>query len=678
MFNWHELFAMEIVFFIYGLSFVAMALAITIRYDHDSRLHLNSILWLLAAFGFSHGLKEWMDLWRLAHGNDAELTVITVPLMALSYVFLFEFGRRLVRVSLSPSAMARPASRLLCACIYAPLVAGVILGAALNQPHLCAFNVWSRYLFGFPGAFLAGLGFFTYSRRRIGLVLSGMDVSRIVVTFRIAGVGFFLYAIFGGLIVEKMPFFPASAINQESFLNTIGFPVQLLRAFSAVVIAVAVSYLLKVFHLEMVKRIHESESRLRSMTDHAQDGIIEIDSAARIEFWNPAAESIFGYTADQVLGRLLHEVVIPERFRETFTAKHAHFTATGQGVVLGTCTEFVGLRADGSEVPVEVTIGALPGATGRHAIGILRDISQRHHAEQRMRLGASVINYALNGIMVTDADVNIQMVNPAFTRITDFSADDVVGKTPKVLKSGRHSSKFYQDMWAAIKSHGFWQGEIWNRRRDGGIYPEWLAISAILDLHGHVTHYVGVFSDISERKELEVGLERMAFYDPLTGLPNRILFHERLSSALRNIQRYGGNPVAVLYLDLDLFKQVNDRHGHSVGDHLLEDVGGRLISVVRDADTVARLGGDEFAIVLTHIADMKDVTSVADKVIEELAKPFDLNGIHCQIGTSIGIAMAPSHGLDADTLIAIADQSMYEAKRSGRNQYRLAEIPAIC
>ncbi len=664
---------MDIVYFVYGASFVAMGLAIVIRYDHDSRLELTHMLWLLAAFGFSHGLREWMDLWRMVRGDSAGLAAARPVVLLLSYLFLFEFGRRLVGVSLSPAGRARPAARLLGRWVYLPLLAAIAAGTAVSGRPAVAMEAWTRLALGFPGAILAGLGFFAYGRRRIHALLGGADTTRVESAFDVAGAALVAYGEFGGLIGPRMDWFPASVLNQEAFLAALHFPVQLPRAVCAVLVAVAVGALLKVFHLEGVKRLQGSEERLRSMADNAQDAIVEMDAAGCVEFWNPAAESLFGHTAGEMMGRELHEVIVPERFRAAFHANFPRFVATGEGMMLGRSVEMVGLCRDGREVPVELSLGALPGGTGgRHAIGILRDISGRHEAEQRLKLGARVIAHALNGIVVTDRHAAIELVNPAFTRITGYAADDVVGKTPRVLKSGRHPPEFYAEMWHALDVSGEWQGEIWNRRRGGEVYPEWLSLSAIRDGSGRVTHYVGIFSDISQRKELEQGLERMAFYDPLTGLANRTLFHERLRQALRDVKRYGGFRVAVLYLDLDRFKEVNDRWGHDIGDVLLEEVARRLSTVVREADTVARMGGDEFAIVLTHVADAEVAGAIAGKIVALLAEPFTLRGRHCQIGTSLGVALAPDHGSDVDALVTTADHAMYEAKRNGRGQYRLA------
>jgi diguanylate cyclase (GGDEF)-like protein/PAS domain S-box-containing protein len=656
---------MDLVYFIYGLSFAAMGLAILVRYDHDSRLELARFLWLLGLFGFCHGFREWMDLWRVVRGDEALMAAVRPVVLLLSFLPLFEFGRRLLSVN-------RPASRLLQPWVYAPLLTGIALGTALADQPFLALDVWSRYLLGFPGALLAGLGFLSYGRRRLLPALGDVPSRRIAGAFTAAGAAFIGYGVFGGLIVPKMAWFPASLVNQDQFLAVFDLPVQLLRTICAVVVAIAVAFLLKVFHLEWVHRLRDSQARLHSMTDNAQDAIIEIDAFGGIEFWNKAASRIFGYEAAQVRGRPLHELIVPERFRAAFTAAFPQFIASGEGMMVGRSIEMVGLCRDGREVPIEVSIAGLPGPSGRHAIGILRDITARQAAEQGLKLGARVIDYALNGILVTDGELRIRLVNPAFTRITGYAPLDVIGKTPHVLKSGRHPPEFYAEMWRALNSEGEWQGEIWNRRRNGEIFPEWLSLSAIRDTRGQTTHYVGIFSDISQRKELEQDLERLAFYDPLTGLANRTLFRERLRQALRAVKRYGGYRVAVLYLDLDLFKQVNDRHGHETGDLLLEEVGKRLTALMRESDTVARIGGDEFAIVLTHVADGEVAGIIAGKIVAMLSEPCLLGGHRCQIGTSIGIALSPDHGDDVEPLIAAADHAMYQAKRGGRNQYRLA------
>ncbi|MBF0372005.1 MAG: diguanylate cyclase [Alphaproteobacteria bacterium] len=415
--------------------------------------------------------------------------------------------------------------------------------------------------------------------------------------------------------------------------------------------------------------LRESEARFRSIANSAQDAIIEMDHDGRIAFWNPAAERIFGLGLARAIGQDLHRLVAPERFLGSFQMAFRRFQSSGEGSFLGRVIEVVGRRADGGELPVEVSIAALGGRQG-HSIGIVRDISERKEAEQRLKLGARVMDFAMNGIIVTDVTGRIELVNPAFTRLTGYTLTDVVGQKPNILKSGRHGPEFYTALWADLNGKGEWQGEIWNRRRNGEVFPEWLCLTAITDSRGCVTHYLAIFSDISQRKEAERDLERLAFYDPLTGIANRVLFRERVTQVVRETRRYPGN-AAVFYLDLDLFKQVNDTWGHEYGDLLLQQVAQRLQTLVRTVDTVARLGGDEFAIVARNVPNQTAAAAIAAKIVSSLAEPFDLDGRHCQIGSSIGVALFPEHGTDGDTLVRRADEAMYEAKRGGRNQYRV-------
>ena len=288
----------------------------------------------------------------------------------------------------------------------------------------------------------------------------------------------------------------------------------------------------------------------------------------------------------------------------------------------------------------------------------------------------SIVENTLEGIIITDSKGVIQMVNPAFTVVTGFEVGEVFGKNPCLLSSGHHDARFYQDMWQTITQTNSWKGEIWNRRKNGESYPEWLSINTIKDEQGQVTNYVGVFSDITERKKKEEDLKNLAFYDALTGVPNRMLFNERLLQAIRAALR-SKQQIAVFFLDLDYFKQVNDNHGHEVGDLLLQEVAKRLLSILRKEDTVARLGGDEFAIVLRTVLNPDDAFLIANKIIESLTLPFLLKEHVCRIGTSIGISLFPTHASSSETLVKFADEAMYAAKKSGRNCYRLHGVEAV-
>jgi diguanylate cyclase (GGDEF)-like protein/PAS domain S-box-containing protein len=419
------------------------------------------------------------------------------------------------------------------------------------------------------------------------------------------------------------------------------------------------------------RALQASEERFRGMAASAQDGIIEMGCRGEILFWNQAAERIFGIPVREALGQDLHQLIAPPRFAALFREQFGRFQQDGTGDLLGKTFEIVGLDQAEQEFPLEISLAAIRDDEGYRAIGIVRDIRQRKEAEQRLKLGSSVIQHASEGIIVGDAQGNITMINPAFTQLTGYSETEVLGANPRLLQSGRHNKEFYAGMWASILQTGYWQGEIWNRRKNGEIYPEWLSLSAIRGADGHITNFVAMFSDISKLKEAAEDLERLAFYDPLTALPNRMLFRERLERSFKVAKRSKMWRTGLLYLDLDRFKQVNDTYGHTTGDVLLQEAASRLSRLVREVDTVARLGGDEFAIVLHEINDTAIAATIAEKIIAALNLPFHIAGHTCHIGTSIGIAVAPDHAATAADLIEHADAAMYQAKKGGRNHFRL-------
>jgi diguanylate cyclase (GGDEF)-like protein/PAS domain S-box-containing protein len=302
-------------------------------------------------------------------------------------------------------------------------------------------------------------------------------------------------------------------------------------------------------------------------------------------------------------------------------------------------------------------------------IVISDDITDRKHAEDALRQAATVFESTHDGVMITDLEGIIQAVNRSFSSITGYTEAEVLGLTPRILHSGRQKKDFYQSMWATIKIAGYWQGEIWNRRKNGETYPEWLTISAVHDAKGEISHYVGVFSDLSQIKQSETQLEHLAHYDPLTDLPNRLLIQSHLAHALARAQRHQRH-VGVLYLDLDRFKNINESLGYPVGDELLVKLTERLTMHMRSEDLLARLGGDEFLLVLESMEIPGDAATVARSLLELLTKPFALSGEQeIFIGASIGISVFPTDGSDADQLIQYADAAMHQAKQKGRNTY---------
>ncbi len=298
-----------------------------------------------------------------------------------------------------------------------------------------------------------------------------------------------------------------------------------------------------------------------------------------------------------------------------------------------------------------------------------REVRERRLHEQELLIAGAVFDSAAEGILVTDADNRIVRVNPAFTTITGYAAEEAIGLTPALLKSGRHSEAFYAEMWAALRSKGHWEGEIWNRHKDGNIYVEWLSITRLGGAQGG-GQYLAIFHDITSRKAAEDMLRHRAHHDALTDLPNRSLFYDRLQSAFSQAKRYH-RIFALLLVDLDRFKEVNDTLGHTAGDELLVETARRLSSCVRESDTVARLGGDEFAIVLSDMASDNEAEQVAERAVQLLAEPYHLDAGTARISGCVGIALYPQHGQDGEQLMRNADSALYAAKTGGRNAYRI-------
>lgn len=325
-----------------------------------------------------------------------------------------------------------------------------------------------------------------------------------------------------------------------------------------------------------------------------------------------------------------------------------------------------------SDTPMEIRVKVLRDSK-QQANGILismHDLSAARTLEDKLRLSAVVFSNTHDGVMITDADGKLIAVNHSFTQITGYSESEALGMNPRFLSSGRHDHNFYQLMWRTIQELDVWQGEVWNRRKNGEIYPEWLTISAVRDTQGQIRNFVGIFSDITWLKQSEEKLKHLAHHDALTNLPNRLLLYSRLEHAIEQAKRKNQR-VAVLFLDLDRFKVINDSLGHPVGDELLKAVASLLQQRLRNEDTLARLGGDEFIILIEQVEAAQDITIVARDLLEALKKPFVLpSAAEVYIGSSIGISLYPDDGDNAAQLIRNADTAMYQAKNEGRNTYR--------
>lgn len=295
---------------------------------------------------------------------------------------------------------------------------------------------------------------------------------------------------------------------------------------------------------------------------------------------------------------------------------------------------------------------------------------ERIEAELRNhRIAATVFDNTSEGILVTDSEASIILVNSAFTKSTGYALDELRGRHPNLLDSGRHNRRFYLNILKSLRDNGEWRGEIWSRHRDGEIYPEWLHINAIIDNGSRISHYVAIFSDIFHQKHIQRHLQQLAYYDTLTDLPNRQLFYDRIGLAITDAFRRGTG-FSLLFLDFDGFKDVNDSLGHGFGDKLLKAAAERLRTLVRDSDTVARLGGDEFTVLVRDTRNEQDAATVAAKIVESFAHPFDVENHKIFLTASVGIARYPEDGEDVDTLVKNADAAMYLAKEDGRNRYR--------
>ncbi len=542
-------------------------------------------------------------------------------------------------------------------------------------------------------------------------------------------------------------------------------------------------------------KLRESEARLSSTINSALDGIISIDSENRLIGFNPAAEAIFGWKKEEILGQSIVELLIPKRYRKAHQQGLAHFMQGGAAHVMGSRIELAALRRDGSEFPIELTIlpvssanqlnftayirdiaerrqieeellnsrsfhqsvtdaigqigiglcivdanyqisfmnpvmkdwfgeqtgkpchAALCDLTGRCSyckldqvislnqivryaptlpdgrifdaiatpilspdgktskLEVIRDVTELRKSEQELRIAAKAFD-SQEGIFITDVDSIIQRVNQAFVNTTGYSAEEVVGKTPSILKSGKHDAPFYQAIRLALQQDGHWQGEVWNRRKSGEIYPEWQTISAVRGTEGEITHFVSVFTDISIRKKTEALIENLDFYDPLTQLPNRKLLLDRLHQALALSMRTG-HQGALLFVDLDDFKSINDSRGHPVGDQFLIEVACRLKNCIREGDTIARLGGDEFVVLLENLDDdAQDAATQAEAVGEKIrgiiGQPYHIID-HEQLAhdlystACIGLTLFCGTQFSMEELLKRADVALNQAKSAGRN-----------
>lgn len=419
---------------------------------------------------------------------------------------------------------------------------------------------------------------------------------------------------------------------------------------------------------ERTMSAEDLELRFRSVALASSDWIFETDTAGKLYYVSERVREYLGYQPNELLGHSPFDLAVDNsrsgirmQLADAIKAREPLVNVVGPYVAKDGHIGYARINA----VPSFGADGAYRGY-----LGVVKDITREYHDEVRLKLFAQIHDHAIEGITVTDPEGTIVTVNAAFSAITGYSAEEAIGQNPRILRSEHHDATFYEEMWSSLTSEGSWQGEIWNRRKSGDVYPEWLSISSITDADGRLTHYVAIFHDISDMKAQEAQIRHQALHDALTGLPNRSLLIDRLQVALQHARRTE-EPVAVLFADLDGFKNVNDTMGHSAGDEVLRQTVERFGTVVREEDTLARIGGDEFVVVIGDPAAERIAISVAQRILDVLRDRFVIREREFFLSASIGISLFPGDGQTPEDLVKNADLAMYRAKSSGRARYSL-------
>ena len=421
--------------------------------------------------------------------------------------------------------------------------------------------------------------------------------------------------------------------------------------------------------MEQTSELLKARAELQATLDAIPDLLFDVDAEGIIHGYHTNQPDLLTVSPERFLGQNFRQFLPPPAISAVESALEE---ASEKGVSTGKSYK---VQLDNGPLIFELSVSRkLSDAEQNQRFVVLaRNVTERRLAEAELRVAATAFE-ASEGMMITDPDGNIMRVNKAFTDITQYSAEEVIGKNPKLLRSGRHDPAFYQHMWESILVEGSWRGEIWNRRKSGDIFPEWLTITAVRNKHNEITHYVSTLTDITELKQNEERIHHLAFFDPLTYLPNRRLLHDRLTHAIATGLRQKKHG-ALLFIDLDDFKTLNDNRGHHIGDLLLVAVAERLRHSVREQDTVARLGGDEFVVVLEGLGDNRDDAAtyaqrVAEKILVNLNQVYKLEQQEYFNTPSIGICLFGDSAVAIDELLKQADQAMYHAKAAGRNTLR--------
>ncbi|WP_313076261.1 diguanylate cyclase domain-containing protein [Melaminivora sp.] len=413
---------------------------------------------------------------------------------------------------------------------------------------------------------------------------------------------------------------------------------------------------------ELFRQVHSNELRLRALVDTAVDAIITIDHHGIVQSANRSAERIFGWSEQDLVGRNVR-MLMPEPFSSAHDGHLERYMATGQAHIIGIGREVIGLRRDGGTVPLRLAVGRFGPRRQPLFVGFLTDLTALKQAQAQLRIAASVFHHSYEAIAILDAQRRIVDLNPGFERMTGHPRDACLERGLEALYEGVD----FAPIWQAVEQRGHWQGELTMDDAHGQTLAQRVSIAAVREGELPSSHSIAVITDITAAKAYEQKLERIALHDGLTGLPNRRLLADRLRQGIARAQR-GQRLLAVCYLDLDGFKQVNDRHGHDAGDLLLVEMGRRIQGLLRAQDTLARLGGDEMALLLGDLDSPRDCRPVLERVLQLVNEPVALDSGTARVSASIGVSIYP---LDADTpdlLLRRADQAMYQAKQAGKNQ----------
>lgn len=467
------------------------------------------------------------------------------------------------------------------------------------------------------------------------------------------------------LQIKPLPAYLAGSMEEKSSTIVLiaGIILSLFSAF--------LSYVMVSSHLRVARALLDAEQAnlalakqealLRAVYDSSSVAVLLMSNTGKIIYTNQRVAELYRQPYDGLPGCYVYQLLTEQQQTELkqAVAKLLH-KETDSFVLEQRCR-----RSDGSDLLILVSGQPFRGKNGDISgiVIVLEDITERRKNEAAMQLASTVLDASPGGILVTDADKRIIAVNPAFTRLTGYSLEDILYQNPHILSSGQQDETFYQSMWASIQQHGRWEGELVNRRKDGQLLPELLSISQVSDKKGNVVNYVGMFLDITERWQAASRIQYLAHHDYLTGLPNRLALVEHATHALTLARRYKRR-LAIFYIDLDRFKPINDLYGHNVGDIILKMVAQRLLSMVRESDTVCRQGGDEFVILLPEFTDVAHLERLAIKIREEIQAPCQISDIETPltVSASIGIATYPDNGETVETIIQSADSAMYSAK----------------